>query len=128
MLQLRSHPRLYEFLGAVLPRDVTETYRLLREGEYQPSAELLSYGCLFLALDRFAQGRGPGLPVGDLAQVAQVILTGGGSQTLSGETAGRVVGLVTPKSSRPVMLVDRKYQIWVEGISFAEQSVAAVTA
>lgn len=128
MLQLRSHPRLYEFLGAVLPDDVTETYRLLREGEYQPSAELLSYGCLFLALDRFAQGRGPGLPVGDLAQVAQVILTGGGSQTLSEATARRVVGLVTPKSSQPIMLIDKKYQVWVEGISFAEQSVAAVTA
>ena len=72
MLQLRSDSRLYEFLNAVLPDDVTDTYRLLREGEYQPSPQLLSYGCLFLALDRFAQGRGPGLPTGDLAQVAQV--------------------------------------------------------
>jgi hypothetical protein len=125
MLQLRSHTRLYEFLCAVLPDDVTDTYRLLREGEYQPSPQLLSYGCLFLALDRFAQGRGPGLPTGDLAQVAQVILTGGASQSLSEQTAGKVVGLVTPKTNKPVMLIDRKYQIWVEGTSFAERTVAA---
>ena len=77
MLQLRSHSRLYEFLNAVLPDDVTDTYRLLREGEYQPSPQLLSYGCLFLALDRFAQGRGPGLqPATWLKSLRSFLLVG----------------------------------------------------
>ena len=129
LLQLRSHPRLYEFLREVLPGDITETYQLFREGEYQPPADLLGYGCLFLAMDRFARGRGPGLPSGDIAQVAQVILTGGGAQALSEDVVARVVGLVTSaESSKPVILIDRRYQMWVEGIAFSDQTVAAATA
>ncbi len=128
LLQLRSHPRLYELLSEVLPGDVTETYQLFREGEYQPSPELLAYGCLFLALDRFAQGRGPGLPTGDLARIAQVILTGGGAQPLAEDVVARVVGLVaSARSSKPVILIDRKYQIWVEGITLSEQPVEAAS-
>lgn len=128
LLQLRNHPRLYEFLCQVLSADVTETYRLFREGEYQPSAGLLAYGCLLLALDRFAHGRGPGLPSGDLTQVAQVILTGGGAQLLSRELAARIISmLLSGKSSNPVILIDRRYQIWVEGIAWSEQAVAAAT-
>ena len=126
LLQLRMHPRLYEFLCQVLSGDVTETYRVFREGEYQPSPELLAYGCLFLALDRFAQGRGPGLPTGDLTRVAQLILTGGGAQLLSEDTARQVIKvLLSGKSSDPVILIDRRYQIWVEGIACSEQAVAA---
>jgi hypothetical protein len=125
MLRLRSHPRLYEFLSTVLDGDITETYRLFREGECQPPPELLAYGCLFLALDRFANGRGPGLPAGDLGQLAQVILTGGASQALAEEMAARVVALLTPNSGRPAILIDRKYEIWVEGIAFTDQAVAA---
>ena len=127
LLQLRSHPRLYEFLSAVLADDTTETYRLFREGEYRPSQEVLAYGCLFLAMDRFAQGRGPALPTGDLAQLAQVVLTGGGSQGMSEETASRVISLIVPGSSKPHILIDRKYEVWVEGIAFAEHAVAAAT-
>lgn len=125
MLQMRGHPRLYEFLSTVLSDDVTEAYRLFREGEYRPSPAVLAYGCLFLALDRFAQGRGPGLPCGDLGQLSQVILTGGGAQTLSEDVAADVVSLVAPKSSRPVMLIDRKYEMWVRGLTFAAPAVAA---
>jgi hypothetical protein len=126
LLQLRSHPRLYEFLGQVLSGDVTETYRLFREGEYQPSPELLAYGCLFLALDRFAHGRGPGLPSADLAKIAQVILTGGGAQLLSEDVVARVMEmLVSTRSSKPVILIDRRYQVWVEGIAWSEHAIAA---
>lgn len=129
LLQLRSHPRLYEFLREVLPGDITETYQLFREGEYQPPADLLGCGCLFLALDRFARGRGPGLPSGNIAQIAQVILTGGGAQALSEDGIARVVSLVaSTKSSKPVILIDRRYQMWVEGIAFSDQAVAAATA
>ena len=128
LLQLRSHSRLYEFLSEIVPEDVTETYQLFREGEYQPSPALLAYGCLFVALDRFAQGRGPGLPTGDLARISQVILTGGGAQALSEDIVGRVVGLVaSAKSSKPVILIDRRYQIWVEGITLSEQAVEATS-
>jgi len=129
LLQLRGHPRLYEFLKEVLPGDITETYQLFREGEYQPPADLLGYGCLFLAMDRFARGRGPGLPSGDIAQVAQVILTGGGAQALSEDVVARVLGLVaSPKSAKPLVVIDRMYQMWVEGIAFSDQTVAAATA
>ena len=72
MLQLRAHPQLYEFLGSVLDGEHTrEVYTGLREGENQASPQLMSYACLFLALERFAKGRGPGLPTGDLGTVAQ---------------------------------------------------------
>jgi hypothetical protein len=118
LLQLRSHPRLYEFLGAVLPGDVREVYGLLREGEYRPSAELLSYGCLFLGLDRFSQGRGPGLPTADLGRVAQIILTGGAAQSLVENTVMRVVSLLAPGGSSAVF-IDRRYQIWVDGITWS---------
>lgn len=125
MLQMRSHPRLYELMTQVLTDHVTESYRLFREGEYEPSPLLLSYGCLLLALERFANGRGPGLPTGDLNKVAQLILTGGGSQALSEETVARVVDLLlTADSSKPAILIDRRYQVWVEGISWSERAVA----
>jgi hypothetical protein len=123
---LRGHPRLYELMGEVLTGDLIDSYRLFREGEYQPSALLLAYGCLFLALDRFAHGKGPGLPTGDLNKVAQVILTGGGSQPLSEEVVSRVVRLVlSGDSSQPAVMIDRRYQIWVEGIAWSERAVAA---
>ena len=125
LLQLRSHPRLFEFLSTVLSDDITEKYRLFREGEYQPAPEVLAAGCLFLALDRFAQGRGPGLAAGDLSQVAQLILTGGAAQALSEVIAEKVAGLLLPKSSKPAILIDRKYQVWVEGMTFAGRKLAA---
>ena len=120
LLQMRSHPRLYEFLGTVLDHDVREAYQLLREAEYCPSPELLSYGCLFLALDRFAQGRGPGLPVADLGQVAQIILTGGAAQGLAEDIVARVVKLLLPDGgNKPVVLIDRLYQVWIDGITWS---------
>jgi hypothetical protein len=125
LLQMRSHPRLFEFLSIVLSEDITESYRLFREGEYQPAPQLLAAGCLFLALDRFALGRGPGLPVGDLSQLAQVILTGGAAQVLSEVMAEKVAGLLLPKSCKPAMLIDRKYQVWVQGMTFAGRKLAA---
>ncbi len=124
MLVLRNHPRLYEVMSEILSQDVTESYRLFREGEYDPSPDLLSYGCLFLALERFAQGRGPGLPSGDLNQLAQLILTGGGAQTLSETTVARLFKLLS-SSNAPGILIDRDYQIWAQGISWSERSVAA---
>ena len=120
LLQMRTHPRLYDFLQTVHRGETREIYRLLREGEHEPSPELLSYGCLFLALDRFAQGRGPGLPSADLSRLAQIILTGGAAQALSEETVARVVELVLPRGgSSPAVLVDRRYQIWVDGITWS---------
>ncbi len=98
MLQLRAHGQLHEFLSATLGSDdVRETYAALREGDHVASPALLAYACLFLALDRFARGDGPGLPTGRLDQVAQLILTGGAAQTL-----------------------DRRYEIWVAGITWTE--------
>jgi hypothetical protein len=120
LLQMRSHPRLYELLEVALGGDTREAYRLLREGEYAPSPKLLSYGCLFLALDRFAQGRGPGLPTSDLSRLGQIILTGGAAQTLDEQVVARIVNLlIRPGGSDPAVQVDRRYQVWVDGITWA---------
>lgn len=124
MLQLRGHPQLYELLAVVAEGDVRETYALLREGDYQPSPAMLSYACLFLALDRFAKGRGPGLPTAELRSVAQIILTGGAAQTLDEKVAGRVLGLLLPEGTAPPLVqIDRCYEIWVAGITWADDQV-----
>jgi MutL protein len=121
ILQLRGHAQLYEFLSAARGRDVRDIFAGLREGEYEPPADLLSYACLFLALDRFAKGRGPGLPVGRIDQVAQIILTGGAAQTLDEAVVGRIVSLLlAPGTPPPLVQVDRRYEIWVAGITWTE--------
>jgi hypothetical protein len=121
MLQLRSHAQLYELLAAVLGGQTREVYAALREGEYEPSPQLLSYACLFLALDRFAKGRGPGLPTGDLGKAAQIILTGGAAQTLDEAVVARLLALLLPVGApQPLVQVDRRYEIWVAGISWNE--------
>jgi len=126
IMQLRGHAQLYEFLAAVLDHDVREIYRLLREGEYDPSAELLSYACLFLALDRFAKGRGPGLPIGNLGALSQIILTGGAVQNLDEAVVLRLTALLMPDGcSSPLIQVDRRYQIWVGGITWDEEPAPA---
>lgn len=120
LLRMRGHPRLFEFLEAVLREQVREIYRLLREGEYVPPSDVLSYGCLFLALDRFARGQGPGLPAADLAKVSQFMLSGGAAQTLVEDTVSRMIRLLLPEgAAEPVVLIDRKYQVWVDGITWA---------
>lgn len=125
LLQLRSHARLYEFLATVQPEHVRETYARLREGEFDPCPEVLSYACLFIALDRFAQGRGPGLPAASLEKVAQIVLTGGAAQTLTESVAQRVAGLLLPDSSPlPVLQIDRRYQMWVDGITWTGDAPA----
>lgn len=121
MLQLRGHAQLYEFLNAALGTDVRETYATLREGEHAPSPALLSYACLFLALDRFAKGGGPGLPTGRLDQVAQIILTGGAAQTLDETVVERIAALLLGAGTpTPLVQVDRRYEIWVAGITWTE--------
>ncbi|HEY9446456.1 MAG TPA: glutamate mutase L [Burkholderiales bacterium] len=122
MLQIRSHPRLYEFLEAASHTDIRELYGLLREGEYEPPPALLSYACLFLALDRFAHGRGPGLPTADLGKLAQMMLTGGAAQGLDEAVVSRIVRLLLPESANPPpIFIDRQYQMWVDGITWSER-------
>ena len=125
LLQLRNHPRLYEFLAVVLADGVQETYQSMREGESEPSPLVLSYGCLFIAFDRFAQGRGPGLPTADLNRVAQIILTGGASQTLAEPVVARLFELFRSEGSgAPAVLIDRRYQLWVDGITWSGHASA----
>ena len=121
MLQLRSHTQLYELLVAVIGGQTRDAYAALREGDYQPTPQLLSYACLFLALDRFAKGRGPGLPTGDLGKVAQIILTGGAAQTLDEAVVARMLSLLLPEGAPvPLVQVDRRYEIWVAGITWTD--------
>jgi hypothetical protein len=123
LMQLRAHPHLYEFLSAVGDANVQDTYVGLRDGEIDPPAELLSYACLYLALDRFASGKGPGLPVAKLDTLAQLILTGGAAQAMAEAVVARVVTLlVSPGSPPPLVQVDRRYEIWVAGITWTEEA------
>jgi hypothetical protein len=119
LLQLRGHPRLYDLLGRIEDDDIREMYQSLREGEFEPSPRLLSYTCLFIALDRFANGSTPGLPSADLSKVAQIILTGGAAQILNVSVASRVVDLFVCGQGNPRILIDRCYQIWVDGITWS---------
>ena len=124
MLQLRNHPQLYELLGCVGDGAQTrEIYAALREGDYSPSPQLLSYACLFLALDRFSKGRGPGLPTGDLGKVVQLILTGGAAQTLNEKALSRLLALLWPAGTpAPLVQVDRRYEIWVAGVTWTDDA------
>jgi len=117
--QMRSHPLSYEFLNLVLTHDVRETYQLLREGEYVPSPEVLSYACLFLSLDRFSHGKGSGLPVADLNKVSQIILTGGATQNLSEAIVANILRMFfSDVGVDPAILIDKKYQVWIDGITW----------
>jgi hypothetical protein len=99
---------------------VRGVYQAMREGEHAPTPLTLSYGCLFVALDRFAQGRGPGLPTADLARIAQVILTGGASQNMDEDAVRAIVALFrSPDTGTPEVLIDRRYQLWVDGITWS---------
>lgn len=123
VLQLRSHPNLYEFLAVSAGSRGAEIYAAFREGEYEPTPELLSYACLFLALDRFAHGRGPGLPTARLDRLAQLILTGGAAQTLDEAVVSRVLGLMLSAGTpAPLVQIDRRYEIWVAGITWNEDA------
>jgi hypothetical protein len=120
LLQLRGHPRLYDLLGRIAKDgDIRGMYQSLREGEFEPSPRLLSYTCLFIALDRFANGSTPGLPSADLSKVAQIMLTGGAAQILDVSVASRVVDLFVCGHGNPCILIDRCYQIWVDGITWS---------
>ena len=123
LAQMRNHPRIYDFLTQVIDGDVREVYRLLRESDYDPEPDVLSYACLFLALDRFAQGKGPGLPQADLSKVSQFILTGGASQNLNELQIRRLLALfIGTSSSNPGVEIDRDYRIWVEGITWMDSA------
>ena len=122
VLAMRTHPRIYEFLTAVLGDDTENVYRGLREGEHQPSLELMSYACLFLALDRFSAGRGPGLPVADLRKLAQLVLTGGAAQTLDVTVVRRIVNLfLSEQKTHASIQIDKRYRFWIDGITWSDE-------
>lgn len=120
--QLRAHPQLFDFLGVVQRTDVRELYAGLRESEAVLTPRLLSYACLFLAIDRFARGNGPGLPTADLDRVSQLILTGGAAQTLDERVVGELMRLVmSPTAPAPLIQIDKRYEIWVAGITWTDE-------
>ena len=126
ILQLRSHPQLYGLLRCIVGDAQTpEIYASLREGDHLPSQSVLSYACLFLALDRFAKGRGPGLPKGAIESIAQIVLTGGAVQALQETIVARVLHFLLPAGSAPPLVqIDRRYEIWVAGITWNEEAAA----
>jgi uncharacterized protein (TIGR01319 family) len=116
VLQLRRNPRTFEFLDAVLDSDISNVYRLLREGEYDPPAELLAYACVFLSLDRFSLGSGPGLPTADLTKLNKLVLTGGAAQMLEEGKVAAIASLFLPTTvDADFIMIDRQYEIWVQG-------------
>ena len=118
MTRLRAHPRCYELLCNVLDRDVDENYRRLREGDWGATSQIMAYACLFLALDRFASGDGPGLPRANLNKVSRFLFTGGAVQALSEATIAGIIGLISngPVTASAVR-IDRQYRVWVDGMT-----------
>lgn len=116
VMQLRRNPRTFEFLETVFESDVSEIYRLLREGDFEPQPGLLACACVFLGLDRFSRGGGPGLPTADLGKLDKLVLTGGAAQMIEEEKAAAIASLFL---SKPVdagfVMIDRRYEIWVQG-------------
>ncbi len=94
-------------------------YQALREGRFEPSPRLLSYTCLFLAVDRFATAVHSGFPSADLSKVAQIMLTGGAAQILDVSVASRVVDLFVGGHGDPRILIDHCYRIWVDGMTWS---------
>ncbi len=115
-LQLRTNPRTFEFLATVGVNDVAQTYRLLREGDYELSASELAHACLFLALDRFSTGNGPGLPAANLDRLDKLVLTGGAAQMIPTAQAAAIASLFTrnPFDER-FAKIDSDYEIWIQG-------------
>jgi hypothetical protein len=119
-LQLKSHPRTHALLTECVSGDVTDIYRGIREGEHELDGTAIAYACLYFALERFARGAGKGLPTADFSRISNVVLTGGGAQDLDEQLADRVVQLATGIGSLKT-IVDRRYQIWIDGIIGAAQ-------
>ncbi len=117
MVRLRTHFRCYELLTLVVDEKVDDVYRQLREGEWTAPPAILAYACLFLALERFARGDGPGLPSARLEKVSMFLLTGGAAQMLSEKRIAQVVGLLSRNTVPPAAIgIDRDYRIWIDGI------------
>src|SRR5437667_2620266 len=120
LLQLRSHPRLYDLLSMIAEDDgIREMYQALREGKFEPSPRLLSYACLFIALGRFANGSTSGITTADLSKVVQILLTGGAAQILDVNVASRVVDPFVCGEGNPRILIDHCYRIWVDGMTWS---------
>lgn len=118
LLQLRGHPRAYEFLSRVIDGDVREAYRQLREGEFESSLEVMALTCLFLALDRFMQGQGDGLPAADPEKISQILVSGGGGLSLDETAIDRMLGaFYRQPRMHPAIFIDRDYRLWVDGIT-----------
>lgn len=116
-IRLRTHSRCYEFLSCIVDENIDDIYRQLREGEWTASPEILAYACLFLALERFSTGDGPGLPQANLDKVSRYLFTGGAAQMLAAEKIASIISLISTNSVNPAAInIDRDYQIWVDGI------------
>ena len=60
------------------------------------------------------------MPTANLNKMAQVVLSGGAAQSLDETVLSRLLALHV-SGGRPEILIDRRYQIWVDGITWAEQ-------
>ncbi|HVO88004.1 MAG TPA: hypothetical protein VMV45_05650, partial [Casimicrobiaceae bacterium] len=68
-------------------------------------------------------GQGPGLPVGQIDRIAQIILTGGAAQVLDEARVQRLLAPLLPASGAPPLVqIDRRYELWVAGITWADQA------
>ena len=122
LLQLRSHSRLYEFLGAVLPDDVTETYRLFAKASISLQPELLALRLLVSRAGSLCSGPRTGASHRRLGSDCASYSYRGWRASLVGGDSQESRRLGYSEEQQASILIDRKYQIWVEGISFAEQS------
>lgn len=117
MHQLRRHAQSFDFLKTFGSGDINSSYRALREGELDPDVGFLSYACLFLCIDRFLKGDGPGLPAADLDKISNYVFTGGAAQLIDSEQIARIIGIFTEQPvETDCIRLDRRYEVWVNGI------------
>jgi len=101
----------------VLDGGVRETYQSLREGDYDASPLLLSYGCLFIDSSALRTAEG-GAATADLTGSRQIILTGGASQTWP-RNCRTVVELFVRRTAVSRDTHRPGYQMWVDGITWS---------
>ena len=116
LLQLRSHPRLYEFLSCVHDQDVREVYRLLREGEHARPKCCPTLACFSRStvLPKAAVRDCPRRTSQGVANPADRWCGAG----ISPSTVQRMFQLFTNDGRVPDVFIDRAYQIWVDGITW----------
>ncbi len=108
-----SH-RLSSFLQILDPINAEEQYLSIRENQIDwMTIDFLAEACFFLALEAFGKDSTESFKL-DLHRVACILITGGASQICDLERLKRIAKLCGASNAQ--LMLDDKYQIWIEGM------------